>query len=433
MSLFIINTLLFSGIYYSLYALLFRKWSFLQLNRTILLCIPLLSIGIPIIAPFFKDPVLTRTGFSTTLLPEVVINDMQPHSSGIPYANPVYLLWIYLAGFVFSLIPFVFGFFKVYHIIRQSHTGKLNEWYFRVSSQTDSPFAFFRSIIIPMALKDHPNLNAVLKHEEVHSRQLHSIDNIYYNLLGIVFWFNPFIHLLKRELRQTHECLADQKALEETSREVYARMLLSSTFDKEWSLPMTISTVNPFFNSSLLKTRITMMYKKESPQWLRFTYWVLLPLAVAMTLHACNKTSEKNEDLENEAKAITFAEVEQPPLFSSCDPAASADDQKVCFQQGIVKHLQDHIEYPEQAKLMGLEGKVFVEFVISKTGEVTQVNTVRRITLPEDASREMKEAARQMENRALLLVADLPTFKPAQLNGKDVAMKFVLPIGFKLS
>ncbi|MGB0176887.1 MAG: M56 family metallopeptidase, partial [Owenweeksia sp.] len=77
---------------------------------------------------------------------------------------------------------------------------------------------------------------------------------IYYGLLGIIFWFNPFIHLLAREVRQTHECLADQKALQETSREVYARMLLSSTFGKEWSVPMTIGTVNPFFNSSLLKT-----------------------------------------------------------------------------------------------------------------------------------------------------------------------------------
>ncbi|MEQ9262655.1 MAG: M56 family metallopeptidase [Owenweeksia sp.] len=433
MKLFIINTILFSGIYYGLYVLLFRKQSFLQLNRLVLLMIPLLSIGIPLVAPFYNDPVLESTGFSTTLLPVTLVSDAQ--ASDYDHGFSGYWSWqsIYYAGILFSIIPFALGLLRVYSIVRQSEPARWGNLNFLLSSKADSPFAFFQSIVIPTSLKDHPDLKTVLNHEEVHRHQLHSADNIYYNVLGIIFWFNPFIHLLARELRQTHECLADQKALKETSREVYARMLLSSTFGKEWSLPMTIGTVNPFFNSSLLKTRITMLYKKESPKWLRTAYWAMLPLALAMTLHACNKSSEKGEEAATVSKTVSFEEVEQPPLFKDCDTEASIDEQKVCFHQGIIRHLQENLKYPEEAEKAGLEGKVFVEFVTSKSGEVTAVKVVRGIALDEDASQEMKEAAKQLEDRAVLLISDIPNLKPARVKGKNVAMKLILPISFKLS
>ncbi len=433
MKVFLINMLLFSGIYYTLYLLLFRRSNFFKLNRFVLLLIPLLSIAIPAIAPFFNDPILESTGFATTLLPLTINADLEmtsQNSSTLPFG-----VWTIVYGFgaVVSLSLFLFGLFKAHKIWSHGKSATWENIQFRFSRNTPASFAFFNRIVVPESLEHHPNLYTILRHEQVHCRQAHSADVVYYNLLTVIFWFNPFFHLLMKELRQTHECLADEKTIEKTSREVYARMLLSSTFGQDSPFPVTTGSVHPFFNSSLLKTRITMLYKKQSPRWLKTAYWIMLPLALLMTLHACNKASEgKDESTEMPVEAVSFAEVEQPPLFEDCDVSAGMDEQKVCFQRGLIKHLQEHMKYPDKAKELGLEGTVYVQFVIDQNGKIQNAEVMRGIVPDDSASAEMQEARKELDDRAIMIISKLPQMSPAKMKGKNTAIKFTLPISFRL-
>ncbi|MGB0176888.1 MAG: energy transducer TonB [Owenweeksia sp.] len=158
----------------------------------------------------------------------------------------------------------------------------------------------------------------------------------------------------------------------------------------------------------------------------------MLPLAIAMTLHACNKGTDKSDQASAVTKAYEFTEVEQPPLFAGCSTSANSDDQKACFNQGIIKHIQENLEYPEQAKELGISGKVYIEFVVNEKGNVSDVKMLRGITLEENANAELKQAAKSLEDRAIHLVSDIPGLTPARLKGKKVAMKFVLPINFRV-
>lgn len=422
----IINFLLFSGLFYFLYVLLFRNKSFFELNRWLLLSIPVFSLIIPILAPYFNDPVYISTGFSTTLLPEVII---QPQNQEVQQTgNPAYWWAIYALGALVGSFLFLRGMLRINTIIKHSEKNREHNIEFAFSTLTNSPFSFFRHIIIPPSLKDDKDLITILTHEKVHQTDRHSYDNLYYSLLGIVFWFNPFIHLLAKELRQTHECIADRKAIKETSREVYAHMLLSSTFGGEVALP-----ANPFFNPSLLKTRITMLYKNETPKWLKLSYLALLPLAVAMTLHACNKAPESVEAANvKKSQPVNFNEVEQPPLFEDCDATASADDQRICFKQGITKFIIANLQYPKDAYELGVEGKVFISFVINEEGETEDVKIARGVSLAEGASAAELDAAKSLEDYALALIGNFPKLSPAQKDGKSISMEFKLPISYKM-
>ena len=77
------------------------------------------------------------------------------------------------------------------------------------------------------------------------------------------------------------------------------------------------------------------------------------------------------------------------------------------------------IKYPAQAKRMGIEGKVFVEFVIEKDGTITDVKAIKGIGGGCD-----QEAER--------ILASAPKWKPGKQRGKPVRQKMVLPINFKL-
>tara|TARA_R110002072_G_scaffold63860_2_gene158487 strand:- start:3388 stop:4701 length:1314 start_codon:yes stop_codon:yes gene_type:complete len=423
-----INFILFSGLFYFAYILLFRNKSFFNANRWLLLLIPLISILIPWLAPYFNDPIYSATGYSTQLLPEIKIFGEGQEIATKPSNNFSFLLIIYTLGIALSAMLFIKGLLSILKIVNSSEPSQWNHIRFAYSEKAESPFSFFKHIILPGALKKDKSLATILTHEEVHQREFHSYDNLYYNILSILFWFNPFIHLLAKELRQTHECIADRSALKETSREVYAQMLLSSTFGKEVALP-----ANPFFNPSLLKTRITMLYKNESPKWLKLSYLAILPLALAMTLHGCNKAPESVEAANIEkSKALSIDEVSTVPLFKDCDKNASADEKQACFKLGIKNFLIENLKYPEEAYNLRVEGKVLISFIIDERGKLIDAEIVRGINLSEEASSEQKQAAKSMEDYSLTLVQSMPDFEPAKKDAKPVAMKFKLPISYQL-
>ncbi|MDA3819365.1 MAG: energy transducer TonB [Candidatus Delongbacteria bacterium] len=112
------------------------------------------------------------------------------------------------------------------------------------------------------------------------------------------------------------------------------------------------------------------------------------------------------KDEEEEVEPIAFAVVEDKPEFPGGDAA-------------LMKFLSKHTKYPEIAKENGIQGKVYVQFVIDKNGNVTSVSIVRGVDPYLD-----KEAKR--------VVSQLPDWKPGQQRGQPVPVTYIVPINFKL-
>ncbi|MEA3449057.1 MAG: energy transducer TonB [Bacteroidota bacterium] len=112
------------------------------------------------------------------------------------------------------------------------------------------------------------------------------------------------------------------------------------------------------------------------------------------------------EDEEEEVEPIAFAVVEDKPKFPGGDKA-------------LMTFLSKNTNYPEIAKENGIQGKVYVQFVINKNGNVTNVSIVRGVDPYLD-----KEAKR--------VVGQLPDWKPGQQRGKPVPVTYIVPINFKL-
>jgi TonB family protein len=113
--------------------------------------------------------------------------------------------------------------------------------------------------------------------------------------------------------------------------------------------------------------------------------------------------------VEESPQEETFVIVEKMPEFPG-GPAA------------LMQYLNSKIKYPEECRKMGVEGKVFIKFVVDKEGIINQVAVLRGVS-----------DCNLLEKEALRVVRSMPKWTPGKQHGKAVNVYFTLPISFKLS
>ena len=107
-----------------------------------------------------------------------------------------------------------------------------------------------------------------------------------------------------------------------------------------------------------------------------------------------------------EEKEVPYQAVEQMPQF----PGGDAE---------LMKYIQDHLKYPVIAAENGIQGRVIVRFVVSKTGEIQDVTVLRGV----DSS---------LDKEAVRVIKSMPKWIPGKQNGNNVAVYFTVPVMFKL-
>jgi len=89
-------------------------------------------------------------------------------------------------------------------------------------------------------------------------------------------------------------------------------------------------------------------------------------------------------------------------------------------EKALYQFISRNVVYPERAKQMEQEGKVYLKFVVNEDGKVSNVEVLRKAGFGFD-----EESAR--------VVSMLPTFKPAMQNGRNVKSRYIIPIAFRLN
>jgi len=121
--------------------------------------------------------------------------------------------------------------------------------------------------------------------------------------------------------------------------------------------------------------------------------------------------TESDEDemieIEEEDDDEFFMVVENMPEFPGGD-------------LGLMKYIQKNVKYPAIAKEYNITGKVYVSFIVDKSGSVTNVKIVRGVD-------------KNLDAEALRVVKSLPKYKPGKQRGKAVRVMFTIPINFTLS
>ncbi len=377
------------------------------------------------------------------------------------------------------LLRFLWQLASIVRLKTQCKTADINGTKVYLLGSNEGPFSFFNWIFINPTKHSKQEIDEIMTHELAHCRQRHSVDILFTELFAIAFWVNPFVWLLKREVRLNLEYLADNNVLANgTDSKEYQYHLLGLAYRKN------VATISNNFNVLPLKKRIKMMNKKRTKKIAKAKYALYIPLA-AMLLVVSNietvardianvakaiptvKASVKQEkmvDLSSGNKATTVQEslknVQPTEAIESTDNKAEAladsrnaematqevgnatgvangepTEQKPkkapkkvytvveempTFNGNLNQWLAENMKYPSEAVKNKEQGRVVVQFIVSKEGEVMEPKIIRSVSP-------------WLDKEALRVVSSMPKWNPGKANGKPVAVRYMLPVSFKLN
>ena len=479
MTMYLLKLNLALIVLFGFYKLMFSGDTFFALRRATLIGMCLVAMLVPGLNCSYwinksVGMVSMANEYAAIVLPAVTVT---PGGGGsIGWETTAMTIYTMVACLL--LLRFFWQLVSIVRLRNKCRTTDINGTKVYLLESDEGPFSFFNWIFINPTKHNRQETDEIMTHELAHCRQLHSIDVLFTELFAIVFWANPFVWLLKREVRLNLEYLADNNVLAGgTDSKKYQYHLLGLAYRKN------VATISNNFNVLPLKKRIKMMNKKRTKRIAKVKYALYIPLAAALLVVSNIETVAR--DIANVAKAMPMAKasVKQEKMvdlsFSNKPTVAvesrknvqsteaierkdnkmevQADNrnsemsaQKVeettevaneesaekgpkkspkkvyeyienmpTFNGNLNQWLLQNMKYPVEAMNKKEQGKVIVQFIVSENGEVSEPKIIRSVSPALD-----KEACR--------IVLAMPKWNPGKLKGKPVAVRYMLPITFRL-
>lgn len=424
---FFIEANLYLICFYLLYQILLAGDKHFRFNRAFLLGGITLSLLLPMLSININPSMESANAFEGYLmLPAITITEVRTESVGFIIQWWQIIGMVYMAGMVFYLFRLLW---QMAHIMRHlplfNSAREKKNGYTLVTTNGEIPTcSFFKFLFWDKSAPLNPDeQKQVFEHELAHIRQWHSIDVLLIELLRAVFWFNPVIHLLKSRITEVHEFLADHQATRKISVEDYSRLLTLQIF-KNFDFALS----NNFHKSQVLK-RIRMLKNTSSKSiWLNLA--LLIPaMSLLIFILSCDvnidnevlpqqgSLSEKNIDnnAKSETEVVENETLEPEEVFT----IVKNQPAPIGGMADFYEYIQQNLKYPEQARNLGIEGKVFVEFIVGSDGKLTHVKAVKGI-------------GGGCDQEAVRVISNSPKWQPGLQDGKTVNVRMILPITFKL-
>ncbi|MEG2332598.1 MAG: M56 family metallopeptidase [Bacteroides sp.] len=185
----------------------------------------------------------------------------------------------YLLGSCVMLLCFLVSTYRMCQLVRGAEKKRWGNYRLLVVRPPIGAFSWGRYIVISQSDYER-HVEEILLHESMHIRNHHTIDLLFIHLYFIIYWFNPAVWLLKRELQEIHEYEADNGVLHTGIDATRYQLLLV-----EKAVGTRLYSMANGFNHSKLKKRINMMLKERTKSWARLKLLLFAP-AVAVTLYA---------------------------------------------------------------------------------------------------------------------------------------------------
>ena len=402
------------ALFYAFYKLFCQRDTFFQWRRFALLSF----LGISFIYPLLdiqewvmeQPAIYELADYYTVLMNTEEVTATAPVTYEAPQRPDLLTLFTYLyyTGVLVMSLRFIIQLVSICRIRRKGQVVYLNGQRIISLPSEFNPFSFFGWIFLYLPKLEEESKNEILMHEQTHARQWHSVDVIVSELANIVCWFNPFSWLLKGEIRLNLEYLADNqvaKTMEDSKQYQYHLLGLAHTNSK--------TGLYNNFNVSQIKSRIIMMNKKRTRTAGRIKYALFAPLAAALLIASnisCTSTETQEANTEvMESRAVegeVFKVVEEMPEF-------------VGGMAECMKYLAANVNYPTEAIEKGIQGRVIVQMVVTKEGDIADTKIARGIDPLLDAE-------------ALRVVSGMPKWKPGKQKGEAVNVRYTLPVMFRL-
>lgn len=157
-----------------------------------------------------------------------------------------------------------------------------------------------------------------------------------------------------------------------------------------------------------------------------------------LSISSKSKDAELEVELENPGFEGTYnyVDVDEPPMFEECEEKVTDEEKEKCFHKFLMNNISRNIKYPESAKELNVEGKVYVAFVIDKTGLISKTKVVRgsgyEYESSEEPINEYIDAYKDLDAAAVEAIKQTQKIKPAMVANDPVSVQYTIPVSFKI-
>ena len=287
---YIIEVLISSGLFLALYRWLLAGKVRFRICRAYIVGAMLLAAVIPLLdVPMYSPPpVPAAVERALVLVPEAMPESGIVPGEGAadeipaaPAATEAIVLKILAAAYILisasSIALIVFNTIKIRRLRREAHLTRIEDWTLAESEKIQTPFSFLRTVYMGFNYSSSER-RMILSHEASHVRHRHSYERLALSVLRSILWFNPFLWIAEKDLREVQEWEADRDVLKEgNDLTLYRTAIFKQLFGYN-------PEISSGLNHSLTKKRFIMMTKTRPGRYATLRLAAALPLITATFL-----------------------------------------------------------------------------------------------------------------------------------------------------
>jgi TonB family protein len=435
-----LQTIISAGLFILIYHLFVRNTNTYNWNRFYLLTTMILSLLLPLIdvSGWFtiEKPVIL---YNSMIKIDQAITVVPFHQVQNAFSVSDFIIVGYWVIVGLLLIRFVWGITSIFTMITNHNYDKKGSLkFYQIKLKTT--FSFFNHIFIQPEYWDAPVNDYIIQHELAHVNNLHSLDKILTELILVFGWFNPFYYIFRRDLHLVHECQADNDVIKSGCDKLTYHQILLDQINGNFTYRLSNQ-----FSYSLITSRFKMISNDKQSRYTRLRILLAIPTTfVLLILFSFTDLKDTASLLQNKILNPVIQSVgvimeptkhnrtskpqeaqiiaEEPAPVGNKETPLLVVEQNPEFPGGYAamqKFLHDNIEYPLTAQETGIKGTVFVQFVVSKTGKISNTKILRGI-------------GQACDDEAIKVVNEMPRWIPGRQNGSAVPVIFQIPIKFQI-
>lgn len=402
---YILATQICLALFWIFYQIVLARRKTLTLNRYFLLT----SVALSFLIPALSIPIAEPYGIMFEAAGQTIetVTPQEEVSSPASFDWEKALLLIQLIGSTAVLSFLVAGILRLRRLTY--HATLIQNGKIRIYSlqAPDLAFSLFNRIYLSTADRDETTLRQIVVHETAHIHFHHSRDIALICVLQTLFWWNPFVWLWRRSLREVHEFQADDFVLNNGSdAQQYITLMLNLN-----GLKVKYPEFANGFCNSLTKKRLTMITQNRS-KWARYRVLWSLPLIGALMLcFSFTERPEAPEQTTTENRTDTLnTKIEKPDSMPKFPGG----------QEAYMQWMNENLIFPEKTAQEKISGTVVCRFFVRADG------TVDEITIKSSPDPYLSEVV-------LNAMKHMPKWEPAMKNNQPVDCATTLSFKFRFN
>ena len=263
-------------LFWLVYTLFLKNETFYKALRAYFL----LSIACALVAPlvtFTKTVIIAQSVVDEVpYLDEDFLNEMPAVAQQPTFWESIdwqtWLLYLLVAVSGAMVLQMVYKVFQLIRNIQKMPAHQNSN--IRLADTEHTVYSFYRWIVVPRNIFSRADFQMILDHENVHLNQKHTFDLLIIELVSAVFWFNPLIKRLQKDININLEYIVDEEMIGQHERVAYQKSLIGIQSTQQLALTSA-------FNTSDLKKRILHINAKKSTKMKRLKLLLTAPALAA--------------------------------------------------------------------------------------------------------------------------------------------------------